>query len=45
MKITEKAVKTRVPNIPEKVNSSAVSPSSDAEFLKHLQDKFQDSVT
>jgi hypothetical protein len=34
MKRTEKAVKTRILNAPENVNSSAVSPSPDAEILK-----------
>jgi hypothetical protein len=42
---TEKAVKTRILNIPENVNSSAVFPSPDAEILKQLKEKFQDSAT
>jgi hypothetical protein len=42
MKRTEKAVKTRILNIPENVNSSAVSPSPDAEILKQKNEKFQD---
>jgi hypothetical protein len=33
MKITEKAVKTRIFNIPENVSSGAVSPSHNAEIL------------
>jgi hypothetical protein len=41
MKRNEKAVKTRTLNIPENVNSSAVSPSPDAEILKHSQEKFK----
>jgi hypothetical protein len=45
IKRTEKAVKTRILNIPENVNSSAVSPSPDAEILKQLKEKFQDSTT
>jgi hypothetical protein len=45
MKRIEKAVKTRILNIPENVNSSAVSPSPDAEILKQLKEKFQDSTT
>jgi hypothetical protein len=32
MKRIEKAVKTRILNIPENVNSSSVSPSPDAEI-------------
>jgi hypothetical protein len=40
MKKTEKAVKTRILNIPECVNSSAVSPLPDAEILKQLKEKF-----
>jgi hypothetical protein len=38
-------VKTRILNIPENINSSAVSPSPDAEILKQFQEKFKDSVT
>jgi hypothetical protein len=34
---TEKAVKTRILNISENVNSSAVCPSPDAEILKQLK--------
>jgi hypothetical protein len=45
MKRIEKAVKIRIPNIPENVSSSAVSPSPDAEILKQLKEKFQDSTT
>jgi hypothetical protein len=44
MKI-EKAVKTRILNIPENINSSAVSPLPDAEILKQLNEKFQDPTT
>jgi hypothetical protein len=56
MKIIEKALKTRILNIPENVNSSKVSSSPDAEILKQLKgkisrfsnfkkEKFQDSAT
>jgi hypothetical protein len=45
MKRTEKAVKTRILNIPENVNSSAVSPLPDAEILKQFREKFQDPTT
>jgi hypothetical protein len=45
MKIIEKTVKTRNLNIPENLNSSAVSPLPDAEILKWLKEKFQDSAT
>jgi hypothetical protein len=45
MKRIEKAVKTRILNIPENGNSSAVSPLLDAEILKQLKKKFQDSMT
>jgi hypothetical protein len=45
MKRIEKAVKTRIRKIPENVNSSAVSPLFDAEILKQLKEKFQDSTT
>jgi hypothetical protein len=38
-------VKTRILNIPENVNSSAVSPSPDSATLKQLNEKFQDSAT
>jgi hypothetical protein len=41
----EKAVKTRILNIPENVNSSAVFQLPDAEILKQLKEKFQDSMT
>jgi hypothetical protein len=41
----EKAAKTRILNNPENVNSSAIPPSPDAEILKQLQEKFQDSAT
>jgi hypothetical protein len=41
IKRIEKAVKTRILNIPENVNSSAVSPSPDAEILKESKEKFQ----
>jgi hypothetical protein len=34
MKRIEKAVKTRILNVPENVNLGAVSPSTDAEILK-----------
>jgi hypothetical protein len=34
-------VKTRILNIPENVNSSAVSPSPDAEILKQLKENFK----
>jgi hypothetical protein len=44
-RIEKKAVKTRILNIPENVNSSAVSPSPDAKILKQLKEKFQDSTT
>jgi hypothetical protein len=37
MKRIEKAEKTRIVNIPENVNSSAVSPSPDAGILKELK--------
>jgi hypothetical protein len=40
MKRIEKAVKTRILKIPENVNSSAVSPSPDAEILKQLKETF-----
>jgi hypothetical protein len=45
MKILEKAVKTRILKIPENVNSSVVSPSPDAEILKQVKEKLQDSMT
>jgi hypothetical protein len=45
MKRIEKALKTRILSIPENVNSSAVSPSPDAEIIKRLKEKFQDSMT
>jgi hypothetical protein len=45
MKRIENAVKARILNIPENVNSSAVSPLPDAEILKQLKEKFQYSVT
>jgi hypothetical protein len=45
MKRIAKAVKTRILNVPENVNSSAVSPLPDSEILKQFQEKFQDSVT
>jgi hypothetical protein len=45
MKRIEKAVKTRILNIPENVSSSAVCPLPDAEILKQLEEKFQDSTT
>jgi hypothetical protein len=38
-------VKTRILNFPENVNSSAVSSSPDAEILKQLKEKLQDSTT
>jgi hypothetical protein len=38
-------VKSRILNIPENVNSHAVSPSTDAEILKQLKENHQDSVT
>jgi hypothetical protein len=41
MKRIEKAVKTRILNIPKNVNSSAVSPSSDAEILKQFKENFE----
>jgi hypothetical protein len=37
-------VKTRIFNILENVNSSAVSPSPNAEILKQSKEKFQDST-
>jgi hypothetical protein len=40
MKRIEKAVKTRILNIPKNVNSSSVSPSPDAEILKKRKEKF-----
>jgi hypothetical protein len=43
MKGIEKALKTRIVNIPENVNSSAVAPSPGGEILKQLKEKFQDS--
>jgi hypothetical protein len=45
MKGIEKAVKTRILNIPENVDSSAVSLSPDAEILKQFKEEFQDSMT
>jgi hypothetical protein len=36
----KKAAKTRNLNIPENVNSSAVSALPDAEILKQLKEKF-----
>jgi hypothetical protein len=36
MKRIEKALKTRILNIPENVNFSAVSPSPEAEILKQF---------
>jgi hypothetical protein len=45
MKRIEKAVKRRILNIPVNVNSNAVSPLPDAEILKQLKEKFQDSMT
>jgi hypothetical protein len=45
IKRIEKAVRTRILNNPENVNSSAVSPLPDAEILKQLKEKFQDSAT
>jgi hypothetical protein len=41
MKRIQKAVKTRILNIPENINSSAVSPSPDAESLKKLKENFK----
>jgi hypothetical protein len=41
MKRIEKAVKTRILNIPENVNSNTVSQSSDAEILKQLKENFK----
>jgi hypothetical protein len=40
MKI-EKPVKTRILNIPENVNSSAVSQSPDAEILRQSKENFK----
>jgi hypothetical protein len=45
MKIIEKAVKTRILNISENINSSAVSPLPDAEISKQLKEKSQHSAT
>jgi hypothetical protein len=45
IKRIEKAVKIRILNIPENVNSCAVSPSPDTEILIQLKEKFQDSTT
>jgi hypothetical protein len=45
MKIIEKAVKTRILDIPKSVNSSAVSPSPDDEILRQLKKNFQDLMT
>jgi hypothetical protein len=39
MERIEEAVKTRILNIPENVNSGAVSPSPDAKILKQLKEK------
>jgi hypothetical protein len=36
----EKAVKTRILNVPENANSSAVSPSPDSEILKQEKENF-----
>jgi hypothetical protein len=41
MKRIEKAVKTRIPNFPENVNSSAVTSLPDAEILKQLKEYFK----
>jgi hypothetical protein len=41
MKRIEKAVKTRIRNIPENINSGAVSPLPDAEILKQLKENFK----
>jgi hypothetical protein len=41
MKRTEKAVKTRILNFLENVNSSAVPPVPDAEILKQLKEYFK----
>jgi hypothetical protein len=38
-------VKTRILNISENANSSAVSPSSNAEILEQSKEKSQDSIT
>jgi hypothetical protein len=40
MKLIERVVKTRILNIPENVNSSAVSPLPDVLMLKQLNEKF-----
>jgi hypothetical protein len=45
LKRIQKAVKTRILNIAENINSSAVSPSPNAEILKQSKDRFQDSTT
>jgi hypothetical protein len=44
MKRIVNAVKTKIPNIPENVNSSVISQSPDAEISKQLKEKFQDST-
>jgi hypothetical protein len=44
MKRTVNAVKTKILNIPENVNSSVIAQSPDAEISKQLQKKFQDST-
>jgi hypothetical protein len=41
MKRIEKAVKSRILNIPQNVNSITVSPSPDAEILKQLKEIFK----
>jgi hypothetical protein len=45
MKRIEKSCEKRILNIPEDVDSNTISPSSDAEILKKLKEKFQDSTT